>query len=113
MRNVLMLTALLVSSQANAWLEPFSPYGMIPYGGMYGGYGYGMGYMYPPLQVPSFNYQTTVIQQPAPIIVQQPPQQVIYGESPPEVIYKDKVIYKEVEVCNDECERLRGYFRKK
>jgi hypothetical protein len=107
MKKVLTLTALLLSSQVNAWIEPYSPYGMMPYGGMYGGYG--MMYPYPPLQVPSFNYQTTVIQQPAPIIVQEAPRQpeVIYRESPP------KVIYKEVEVCNDECERLRGYFRKK
>nr|QMP83525.1 MAG: hypothetical protein [Caudoviricetes sp.] len=99
MRNVLMLTALLVSSQANAWLEPFSPYGMMPYGGFgYGGYGYGMGGYIPFIPGPSFSYNTTVIQQPAPIIVQQPPQQVIY---------------KEVEVCNSECERLRGYFGKR
>lgn len=105
MKKILFAALFLMSFNSNAWLEPFSPYGMMPI--PYGGYGYGMGYggyMYPPLQVPSFNYQTTVIQQPAPIIVQQQPQ-VIYRESPPQVIYK--------EVCNEECERLRKYFGKK
>lgn len=100
MKKFLFAALLLTSLSSNAWLEPFSPYGMMPYG-MYGGYG--MGYM-PFIPGPSFNYQTTVIQQPAPIIVQQQPQ-VIYRESPPEIIYRD--------VCNEECERLRKYFGKK
>ena len=103
MKKILFAALFLLSFNSNAWYGSYGPYGMMPYG-MYGGYGYGMGYMYPPLQVPSFNYQTTVIQQPAPIIVQQQPQ-VIYRESPPQVIYK--------EVCNEECERLRKYFGKK
>ena len=55
------------------------------------GYGYAMGYGYG-IPQPSFNYNTTIIQQ------------------PPVIIQEQRVIEKEV--CNDECERLRGYFRK-
>ena len=99
MKKILILIGLLVAGSANAWL-PYGPYG--PYGpGFYGGFGYGYGmgygYMYPPLQVPSFNYQTTIVQQP-PVIIEQ---------RQPEVIYRDR------EVCNYECERLRGYFGKR
>lgn len=101
MKKILFAVLFLMSSSSNAWLTPYSPYGMMPM--PYGGYGYGMGYM-PFIPGPSFNYQTTVIQQPAPIIVQQQPQ-VIYRESPPDIIYRD--------VCNEECERLRKYFGKK
>jgi hypothetical protein len=98
MKKILILVGLFVAGSANAWIYP-GGFGPGFYGGFGYGYGmgYGMGYMYPPLQVPSFNY-TTVIQQSPPIIIEQ---------RQPEVIYRDR------EVCNSECERLRGYFGKR
>ena len=101
--KTLILILILFSSQVNAWWGP-GPWGPGP--GF--GYGYGMGfpaygYMYPPIQYPSFNYQqTVVVQQPSP-----PPQVIERVIEPP-----SRVIVEEREVCNDECERMRRYFRK-
>lgn len=102
--KTLILTLILFSTQANAWYGP-GPWGpgfpCCP--GMGWGYGYGMGYMYPPIQYPTFNYQQTVIVQEPP-----PPAQVIIREPP----QRERVIVEEREVCIDECERMRRYFRK-
>lgn len=98
--KTIILALILFSSQVSAWGPgPFYP------GPYYGGvpFGYGMGYMYPPIQYPTFNYQQTVIVQEPP-----PPAQVIIREPPP----PQRVIIEEREVCNDECERMRRYFRK-
>lgn len=92
---------LVFSTSAFSW-GPYGPYG--PYGpgfGGWGGYPYGaygaMGYGWG-IQAPSFNYNT-VIQQSPPIIINNQEQQ--------------RVIVEEREVCNQECERLRGYFGKR
>jgi len=98
--KTLLLTLLLFSSQADAW----GPWGPGPWG-----YGMGMpyGYMYPPLQYPTFNYQQTVVVQ-QPQYQPPPPQEIIIREPPPRVIIQER----QVEVCNQECERLRRYFNK-
>lgn len=95
MKKILILVGLLVAGAANAWF-PYGPgfYGPGFYGGF--GYGYGMGYM-PFIPGPSFSYNTTIVQSP-PVIIEQ---------NQPQVIYRDR------EVCNSECERLRGYFGKR
>lgn len=109
--KTLILALFLISTQVSAWYGPGPGWG--PGWGMGWGMGYpGYGYMYPPIQYPAFNYQQTVVVQQPP-----PPPQVIERviEPPPRVI--ERVIEPppriiEREVCNDECERLRGYFRK-
>ena len=96
MKKILILVCLFVAGSANAWYGPgFGPgfYGGFGYGY---GMGYGMGYM-PFIPGPSFTYNTTVVQSP-PVIIEQ---------RQPEIIYRDR------EVCNSECERLRGYFGKR
>ena len=92
MKKVLFLVGILVSSQASAWI-----YGPGPYG--YGGYGY----MYPPLQVPSFNYQTTIVQQPPPVIIQEPRVIEKVITPPPKIEYKYKP-------CDDAC--FKRYYMK-
>ena len=98
MKTIIFLVSLFVSAPVSAW-GPYGPgwgYGMgwggYPYGA-YGAMGYGWG-----IQAPSFNYNTTIVQSP-PIIVNNNDQQ--------------RVIVEEKEVCNQECERLRGYFGKR
>lgn len=97
--KILILSTVLFSSCVFAW----GPYGP----GYEYGYGYGYGYPYGMMgamgygwgiQAPSFNYNT-VIQQSPPIIINNQEQQ--------------RVIVEEREVCNQECERLRGYFGKR
>lgn len=104
MKTLLCTIILLMSSSAFAW-GPYGPYG--PYGP---GYGYGYGYPYGMMgamgygwgiQAPSFNYNT-VIQQSPPIIINN-------QEQAPQ---RERIVVEEREVCNYECERLRGYFRK-
>lgn len=87
MKKILILVGVLVAGSANAWF-PYGPGGFGP--GFYGGYGYGYGYGYMPfIPGPNFSYNTTILQQPAPIIVQPQPE-VIYREAPPKIIYKDR-----------------------
>lgn len=93
--KTLLLALILFSSQVSAWYGPGPGWGM----GWGPGFGYGMGYT-PFIPGPTFNYQQTVIVQEPP-----PPAQVIIREQP-------RVIVEEREVCNDECDRLRRYFKK-
>lgn len=98
--KTLFLALILTSSQVSAWYGP-GPYMPCCPGPMWG-YGYGMGYMNPPLQYPTFNYQQTVI-------VQEPPQVIVREQ--PRVIVEEREVIREV--CNDECERMRRYFNKR
>lgn len=100
MKNIIGIFILFASTSVFAWF---------PYGPGYGGFGYGYGYPYGMMgamgygwgiQAPSFNYNT-VIQQSPPIIINN-------QEQAPQ-----RVIIQEREVCNSECERLRGYFGKR
>jgi hypothetical protein len=114
MKKLFLLITLLISPSVFAWWGGYGPgpmygpgvgfaYPVAPmgygYGYGYGGYG---GYMYPPLQVPSFNY-TTVVQQPAP---------------PPQVIYREREVpmppasNRAFEQCDEENDRMRKYFKK-
>lgn len=100
--KIIILALILFSSQVSAWYGPGPGYFPCCPGPAWG---YGMGYMYPPLQYPTFNYQQTVIVQEPP-----PPPQVIVREPPPRVIVEEREVIREV--CDSECERMRRYFRK-
>ena len=102
--KTIFLTLILFSGQVSAWYGP-GP-GFFPPGGCWG-CGYGMGYMYPPLQYPTFNYQQTVIVQEPP-----PPAQVIIREQP-RVIVEEREVIRDNPRYIEENERLRGYFNKR
>ena len=98
--KTIILILILFSSQVSAWCGPGCGPGFYP-GMGWGGMPYG--YMYPPLQYPTFNYQQTVV-------VQQP--QVIERviEPQPRVIIEERRVIDRYSI--DENERLRRYFGK-
>lgn len=101
MKSVILLSFMLISSSASAWWGGgYGPWGGMGYG-PWSPMGYGYGYVYPPIMTPSFNNSVTIVQQPPPVIIERP-----------QTVYEDRVIYRDREVCNQECERLRGYFGK-